>query len=38
MHLTWSQRLMDKNVYFSGYYTINNLEITKLTKMTLLKP
>lgn len=29
---------MDKNVYFSGVYIINNLEITKLTKMTLLKP
>ena len=37
MHLTGSQKLTDKNVYFTGVYTINNLEIVKLTKMTYLK-
>lgn len=27
---------MDKNVYFTGVYAANNLEIVKLTKMTYL--
>lgn len=36
MHLTWSQTLMDKNVYFTEVYAANNLEIVKLTKMTYL--